>query len=257
MRESRLADMEAYIRAHRSVSLDTLCQVFDISKNTVRRDVSELVARTDIRKIYGGVSIQQTSLPPPFVERAAINQEAKMEIGRMAARLVADGDIIYIDSGTTTCNMVDFLQGRQNVTILTNSLDVINRAAANPGLNVIALPGVLNRKTLSFTGPVTIEAIKSFNISKAFMAANGITPENGATQSTPTEFAMKKAVVKRSDQVYLMAESGKFGVVSLFTYCPLERFNLIITDTAPSIEFTNAFRSFDGEIICCDQPEPN
>lgn len=251
MRENRLEEMEAYIRSHRTVSLDTLCQVFDISKNTVRRDVNELVARTDIRKIYGGVSIQQTNLPPPFVERAAMNQEAKVEIGRMAARHVEDGDVIYIDSGTTTCTMVDFLQGRQNVTILTHSLDVINRAATNPGLNVVVLPGILSRKTLSFTGPATIEAINSFNIGKAFMAANGITPENGATQSTPTEYAMKKAVVARSDQVCLMVESGKFGVASLFTYCPLERFNLIITDTAPSVEFTEAFSSFDGKIICC------
>ena len=74
MREERLTQMEAYIRTHRSVSLDTLCEVFGISKNTVRRDIGEIVARTDIRKIYGGVSTQYNGLiPPPFIERSGVN----------------------------------------------------------------------------------------------------------------------------------------------------------------------------------------
>ena len=111
MREERLTQMEAYIRTHRSVSLDTLCEVFGISKNTVRRDIGEIVARTDIRKIYGGVSTQYNGLiPPPFIERSGVNSEAKDEIARCAAGLVADGDIIYVDSGTTTCRIVDHLQ---------------------------------------------------------------------------------------------------------------------------------------------------
>ena len=90
MREERLTQMEAYIRTHRSVSLDTLCEVFGISKNTVRRDIGEIVARTDIRKIYGGVSTQYNGLiPPPFIERSGVNSEAKDEIARCAAGLTA------------------------------------------------------------------------------------------------------------------------------------------------------------------------
>lgn len=94
MREERLSKMEAYIRLQKSVSLDTLCEVFGISKNTVRRDIADIIARTDIRKIYGGVSIPYNKIPPPFEERMSINTDKKDCIGRLASSLVEDGDII-------------------------------------------------------------------------------------------------------------------------------------------------------------------
>lgn len=253
MREERLVKMEAYIRSRKSVSLDTLCQVFNISKNTVRRDVADIVARTDIRKTYGGVSISYNKIPPPFEERLTLNMEAKDYIGKLAAALVEDGDIIYVDSGTTTCRIIDYLGERSNVTVLTHSLDVINRAIRYPQLDIISLSGALNRKTLSFTGQSTIDVLQSCNISKAFMAANGVTVQNGATQSTSIEFAIKKSVVERSHDVYLMVESRKFGGVSLFTYCPLDRIDMIITEAPPPEDFAEAYHELGGRIIC---PEP-
>lgn len=249
MREERLSKMEAYIRHQKSVSLDMLCEVFGVSKNTVRRDIADIVARTDIRKIYGGVSIPYNKIPPPFEERLSINMDAKDCIGRLAAALVEDGDIIYVDSGTTTCRIIDHLQDRRNVTVLTHSLDVINRAVHYPQLNIISLSGALNRKTLSFTGQSTIDVLQSCNISKAFMAANGITVQNGATQSTSIEFAIKKSVVERSHDVYLMVENRKFGAVSLFTYCPLDRVDIIITEAAPPADFSDAYHELGGRIL--------
>ncbi|MBQ4651266.1 MAG: DeoR/GlpR transcriptional regulator [Oscillospiraceae bacterium] len=159
MREKRLKEIEDYIRKNGSVSLDDLCREFDVSKNTIRRDVAEIVERSDIRKIYGGVSAQRNVIPPPFAERSAVNQDIKESLGRKAAQFVNDGDIIYVDSGTTTCRMIDHLGERNNVTVVTHSLDVINRAVALPGLNIIALSGTLNRKTLSFTGQSTIDVL--------------------------------------------------------------------------------------------------
>ena len=203
MREERLSKMEAYIRLQKSVSLDTLCEVFGISKNTVRRDIADIIARTDIRKIYGGVSIPYNKIPPPFEERMSINTDKKDCIGRLAY----------------------------------------------PELNIISLSGTLNRKTLSFTGQSTIDTLQSFNISKAFMAANGITLQNGATQSTSIEFAIKKSVVERSHDVYLLVENRKFGVVSLYTYCPLDRIDVIVTDAAPTADFSESYRELGGRII--------
>ena len=151
MREVRLTQMENYIREHKSVSLETLCEVFGLSMNTVRRDVKDIIARTNIRKIYGGVSAQIDSIPPSFSVRLGINAEAKALIGMYAAQMVEDNDIIYIDSGTTTCQMVDYLHGKKSITIVTPSLDVINRAVSNPELTIVCLPGSLNRETFSFT----------------------------------------------------------------------------------------------------------
>lgn len=252
MRENRLKKMEDYIRKKGSASLDELCREFDVSKNTIRRDVAEIVEYTDIRKIYGGVSVQRNVIPPPFAERSAVNQDVKESLGKKAAQFVNEGDIIYVDSGTTTCRMIDYLKERSNVTVVTHSLDVINRAATLPGLNIIALSGTLNRKTLSFTGQSTIDVLQDLNISKAFMAANGLSVKNGATQSTSIEFAIKKCVVNRSDTVFMVLERRKIGAVSLLTYCPLERIDTIITEKRPEQVFCEEYEALGGQIILPD-----
>jgi len=249
MRENRLIQMEDYIREKQSVSLDELCEKFDISKNTVRRDIAEIIARSDIRKTYGGVSAPYNQIPPSFSERANVDLDKKQMIGRAAAELVDDDDIIYIDSGTTTCQMIDYLKDRKGLTIITNSLDAINRAAQYPEITLVSLSGNLNRKTSSFTGLSTIEVLKDYNIGKAFMAANGITVKSGATQSTPIEFAIKKTVVSRSRKVYMMVESRKFGESTLLSYCQLEDIDKIITEKSPSAEFCKVYSELGGEII--------
>ena len=140
------------------------------------------------------------------------------------------------------------MHNKKSVTILTYSLDVINRAVTFPNLEIISLSGTLNRKTLSFTGQSTIDVLENCNVSKAFMAANGITIANGATQSTSIEFAIKKNVVSRSDTIFLMAESKKFGAVSLLTYCKIDEIDAIITEKLPSKEFIDAFSLAGGKI---------
>ena len=253
MREDRISKMEEYIRDKKFVSLDELCVKFDVSKNTVRRDINEIIDRSDIKKIYGGVSIQYNKVPPPFAERLAICEDLKDSIGRSAADFVEDGDVIYVDSGTTTCRIVDHLASKKDITLITNSLDVVNRAVEYPEINVISLSGTLSRKTLSFTGPSTIEALQGCNIRKAFMASNGLTVQNGATQSTSIEFAIKKNVVARSDMVFLMIESRKFGTVSMLTYCELNEIDTTITDRMPPKELADAFISQGGSIVLTDR----
>lgn len=249
MKEDRLVKMEQYIREHRLVSLDMLCQMFKVSKNTVRRDIAQITERSDLKKIYGGVSAPYNRIPPSFTERITVNIETKQKIGKCAATLVNDEDIIFIDSGTTTCQIIDFLGAKKNITVITHSLDVINRAAAYPNVTLISLSGTFNRKTQSFTGQSTIEVLQDLNISKAFMSANGVSIKNGASQSTPIEFAIKKTVVSRSENVYVMIENRKFGSVSMLSYCKIEDITSIITEKTPNDEFRNAFTEGGRSII--------
>jgi len=250
MKADRIREMEEFIREKKSVSLDELCEVFNVSKNTVRRDVAEICSRSDIQKIYGGVSVQYNRIPPSFVERSSVNIEVKRRIGKHAATMVEDGDVIYIDAGTTTCQIIDYLGERKNVTVITHSMDVITRAFAYPNLTVIAISGTLNRQTYSFTGQTGPDILKEYNIRKAFMAATGFTIPNGATQAAPYEFAIKEAVTKKSDLNYLMIEGQKIGRVCLLTYATANQFDAIVTDRMPNAEFMQNYTALGGRVIC-------
>lgn len=238
MRSQRIAEIEQYIYSRKSVTLDELCEVFQVSKNTIRRDIEVIIQNPDIVKTYGGVTInsQTKKLLVSFNERNIKNAEAKRLIAAKAASLVNNGDSIFIDSGTTTLCMLDYLRDK-TITLLTNNLEVVTQAIPYENITLVSLPGTLNRKALSFTGNSAAKFLSSYNIKKAFLAATGITLENGATNSSPEETCIKEMAVKKSQETYLLADSGKFGVVSLLTYSDVDSFSGIITEKLPDESF--------------------
>lgn len=236
MRSQRMEQMEAYILEHKTVTLDELCEEFGVSKNTVRRDLDVLLENRRFKKIYGGVTVEDFKELVSFGERNISKLSEKQRIAQKAASLVEDGDVIFIDSGTTTLHLVEYLGERKNVTIVTNNIETILRAIPMENLTLIALPGTLNRKTLSFTGLNAVQLLQQFNIRKAFMASTGYSMESGVTNSSPLESDIKRTAVARSQQVYLLADAAKYGAAALTTYCRLEELNGLITDQLPPQE---------------------
>ncbi|MCI1982470.1 MAG: DeoR/GlpR family DNA-binding transcription regulator [Oscillospiraceae bacterium] len=245
MKINRLDQIEQYITANQTVSLDKLCEVFGISKNTVRRDINDLVKKGNVRKVYGGVTAEKRSLVP-FEERNIKSRKEKQIICQKAAESVNDGDVIYIDSGTTTANLVDFLKGK-NITILTQSLNVVLNALPYSELKIFLLGGNLIRDTNSFS-ILNMNILERYNINKAFMAAAGLSIENGVTNSSPLEYEIKKSIVKKSDKSYLLADHSKFGNSSLMTFCRLEDISCIVTDREPPKKFLSFFEKHSIEL---------
>jgi len=251
VRTKRIGNIEKYIYINKTVTLDQLCEEFKVSKNTIRRDIDELASKGLVKKIYGGVTIPDTQSMKPFEERSISNLGLKQYIAKKAASLVNDGEIIFIDSGTTTFPMVEFIQ-KKNITILTNNIEVIIKCIPHSNINVISLSGMLDRKALSFTGSTAVDVLQQYNISKAFLAATGISSKNGATNSSPAETAIKKTAIERSVKRYLLVDHTKFEVSSLVTYAQFDKLDAIITDQYPDKELENAILSAGCEIILAD-----
>ena len=249
MRNIRLEQMEDFIIKKESVSMEELQQKFETSLNTVRRDVALLLKKGTIEKVYGGVCARKPEQLAPFDVRTIKNQEAKMHIGIKAAELVEEGDIIFLDSGTTTLHLVNSLAKMQNVTIVTHSLHAITAAIPFQGLTIISLPGQLHRKTSSFTGLDAVRFLRTYNIKKAFMAATGLSISNGVTNSSPLEYELKITAMERSASSYLLLDSGKFGQTALLTYASLDKFDGVITDAKPDQSYITALENAGTRII--------
>lgn len=249
MKTFRLRQMEQYILEHDTVSMEELCARFDISMNTTRQDVASLVSKGTVRKIYGGVCANQTNNLIPFEERRLRNIEAKRSIGKAAAELVMDGDVIYIDSGTTTMYMADFMEDKKNVTIITNNFNAISRTLSRPELTVICLPGTLERRTNSFVSAETGRMLEHYNIRKAFMAATGVGAGGEVTNSSPLEFEIKGSAIKNSAMSYLLADSSKFGRTSLMKYANLSQMEQVITDEGVDEEYLLLCRDMGVGVI--------
>lgn len=246
MRISRIDKLEHYILEHKTASIDSLCDEFGISKNTVRRDLEVLVSRGSVEKVYGGVvALENAAVIPELVtfhERANRNADSKQAIAQYAASYVRERDTIFIDSGTTTMNIVDYLTHLSSVTVITASVQVINKSLNHPNINLIVLPGTLKRDTASIVGSSCIEYLEAFNIAPAFMACTGFSIQSGICNASTEEYNIKKAALKKSQKHYLLADSSKFGKTSLMTYGEISQFHYLITDKALSDDFNTYCR---------------
>lgn len=241
MRGYRLKQIEQYILDNDTVSMEAISENFRVSINTVRRDIAELQKLGSIEKIYGGVRAKKSNPLIPFEERHMSHMEEKELIGRRAAELVEEGDIIYLDSGTTTLQVIAGLGDSKRVTIITNNLNALVEAVPYKNLNVITMTGQLDRKTNSFVGMSTLRELESYNIKKAFMAAAGLSLTSGATNSSLLEYEIKSRIVQRSEKAFLLIDASKFGFSSLTTYAQIPDFDAIITDQEPPKEYQEYF----------------
>ena len=236
MKADRILEMERLILQKGAATMDELREHFDISMNTVRRDVVELLERGTVEKVYGGVCARRNEqVLTPYEVRRRGSEEAKAAIGKRAAQLVHDGDIIFIDSGTTTLHMIDHLSHLRELTIITNNLEAINRALPHENITIIALPGQVRRKTRSFTGDDAVSYLRRFNVSIAFMASTGLS-SHGVTNSSPMEYEIKKCAVAGAETTVLLLSRSKFGVTGLMTFAQPEDFDVLVTDEAPDAE---------------------
>lgn len=242
MKVSRLNSIEQYVISRETVSIDELCEVFGVSKNTIRRDLNELEVRGHITKVYGGVTATVPSGAVPTPIRSGLNPIDKSLIGRLAAEEVADGDTIFIDSGTTTLCLLRFLVAKKRITIITHSLGALSEAAKYDNLNIISLGGIYSPTTDSFVGLSTIEALSSMRINKAFMGATGVSLTAGMTNTTFLEAEIKRAVVHRAEMIFGMADSSKIGKEAIVTFCHLKDLTGFITDREPPKEYVELCR---------------
>ena len=249
MRVSRLMKMEEYIVARETATIDELCETFQVSKNTVRRDLDALCKKGAVRKIYGGAASNQAKDTVPFEERNVKNTALKERIARKAAQFIKDGDSIFLDSGTTLTMMYYQLPKVQNLTIFTNNLEVAVRSIADNSYRVIFTGGELSRKTYSTTGSDVARMLECYNIEKAFLSATSVSLESGATNSSRGEFEVKQAAVRRSRYLYLLVDSSKFDSVSLMTFAQMNAFDAVITDKEPSVRYQSYFKKNNVDLI--------
>ena len=249
MRLDRVNNIEQYILEQGTVSLENLSSHFQVSTNTIRRDINELLERGKIRKVYGGVSAAAEILPLPMAVRSARNNTAKQEIGRMAADLVNDGDTIFLDSGSTTPHMLSHLAKKNNVTVVTHSLSAMYEASKYPTLQVIALGGLYNNTTSSYVGVSTLEALSRLAVNAVFIAATGVSLERGLTNTTYFEAEIKRKVVQSNSKIVLLADSSKFDTSSTITFFKFEDLYAVVTEQKPSSKYMDIIRKNNIKLL--------
>ena len=230
MKENRRKHMGELIARRRSMTMQELCDHFQVSMNTIRADVAYLVETGAVQKVYGGVQAVDQKQAPLFASRVLQHTLQKQRIAARACQLIEDGDIIFVDAGTTTMHLLDNLDPRIRVTIVTANLSVIRKACDYENVELIVLPGTVNRRTNSISGVGVLEFLSRYQFNKAFMGVTNVSEDGRLNTSTYIEYEIKRNALLQSRAAYLLVDSSKFGAMGLMAYGKLENMSAIITD---------------------------
>lgn len=255
MKVNRIRKIEELLRDMHSLSIDYLCEYFNVSKNTIRRDIAEMDKNGCIKKVYGGIVLKETQEPVQEDKCGhnwvmnTTNLEAKMKIAQMAADLVEDEDVIYIDIGTTTALLLPYIENKKNVTIVTANIHAINAAVEAEKFNIIATGGTLYPPSKAFVGPSVTRSLSMYNISKFFMSTIGVSIENGATSASPLDCEIQYLLTSKPGKHYLMMDTSKLDAPSLVSYGTLEGFDAVITNEKPMQKYIDYLQDHQVELI--------
>ena len=247
MRVDRLEELRQYIRQNKTVSITDITDHFHISMSTVRRDLSALLEEREFKKVYGGICVDNMRAVP-IEERMSTLSEEKRMIGALAANQASDGDVVFLDAGSTIPYIVEGL-AQQDITIVTNSLPVLNYAAGHPSLRVIVLGGNLNDRLFSFVSYPVDRRLDRINIDVAFMSATGVSLRSGLSIYEYDAISVKEVVIKRGAKIVLLADHSKFGVSATWSYAALDKLTCVVTDRQPPEEFLEEFAKNGTQVI--------
>ncbi|MFV0381716.1 MAG: DeoR/GlpR family DNA-binding transcription regulator [Breznakia sp.] len=249
MKINRIQEMEAFINEKHSVSNEDLCKMFSVSMQTLRRDLKILEDQGRIHKVYGGVisnNFRLQSTVPTLMDRSGIHTSEKEYIGQLAAKLVDDNDIIFIDSGTTVVHMLAHLKKKKNVTIITHALNVMEQAKTLSNVRFISLGGEYNPLTNTFQFSASNY---HYQVSKAFIATVAISLEDGLRNMDYKEGAIKNLVMKSAESVFVLCDSSKFSARAFNFFSTIHPICAVVSDEKVKQETIQRFQENDINII--------
>jgi len=239
-----------FILRSQRISITEVRDTFSVSEATARRDLETLASEGKIQRVHGGaIALTQTPPEQPILQRQDEQMDEKIRIGQAAAALVRDGDTVFLGSGTTVLEAARALRERRNLTVITNSLPVVNVLAGVEGITVICLGGMLRDSELSFIGHITEQALAEVRADKVFIGTRAISLEHGLTHEFLPETMTDRAILKSGKEIIVVADHTKFGRAATVLLAPLESLHILVTDQTASHEFTDAIQSRSIRVI--------
>lgn len=230
------------LQDEKKVIVSELSALFEVSEETIRRDLDKLDKDGLATKSYGGAILNEISgIDMPFNVRKKRNMGGKQVIAELVSGLVQEGEHIIVDPSTTAVSIVKALKSRKRLTVITNSIEVLVELSDVSGWDIISTGGTLRENYLALVGPKAMEGVSSFNADKVILSCKGIDMEKGITDANEMFSQVKQTMLKCAKQRILAVDYTKFDNIAFSQICKLSAIDMVVTDVRPSEEWMNYF----------------
>ena len=232
------------------VIVSDLSVEFNVTEETIRRDLEKLDKEGLAKKTYGGAIVLEThGADLPFNVRKRVNANLKENIAQKIAELISDGDSIILDSSTTAISVTKYIKNRENLTLITNSVEILLELSDKSGWKILSTGGKLKNGSLALVGASAEQMIRDYHVHIAVCSSKGIDMNMGISDSNEEDACMKKAIFSAADRKILAIDSTKFNRRSFVKVFSVSDVDTVVTDEKPSDEWIEFFEKHQVELI--------
>lgn len=220
------------LKNRESIKVKDLCSIFNVSEVTMRKDLSYLSSKGLIIKSHGGARLYRNLLVEPFYnDKKSQHLLEKDQIAKKASEYINDGDVLFFSTGTTITKLCKYIINKNNLTVITNDLNTAYELSGKENIKLIVTGGICRENSYSLIGNMVMNLISSFGATKAFIGCSGFNSIRGITTPLVEEGSIAKLMIENSNQIFILADSSKYGKEALFQTARLKEVDFIITDS--------------------------
>jgi DeoR family fructose operon transcriptional repressor len=242
-----------YMLALRQGSVDVadLAQRYNVTTETIRRDLSDLQSKQLLRRVHGGaIPVERITHEPNLEARDMVNAEEKFRIAQVAAREVPERGSVIIDSGTTGQRLAEVFPVERDVHVVTNSLITALTLSRRGIRDLTVLGGAVRTERRAMVDDMTRAELQHMAIDVLFMSCDGLSFQHGLTTPYREEHMIKRAMIERARKVVALVDSSKFGNVQMFSFAAFDEIDVLVTDTGVDPDAVEILRSHDITVHC-------
>lgn len=246
----RLEIIKGIALKDKKVYVSKLSEKFEVTDETIRRDLEKLEAEGIVKRSYGGAILNSDKSEDdlPFYTRSKENIERKIYIAEKMKKFIKSGNTIVADCSSTVIEIFRLINNVEDVTVITNSVEIFQEMS-NLNLNIISTGGILSKKSLSLQGAITKKTIQNYNVDIAMLSCSGLDLEKGIFDSNEAEAEIKRCMINQCSEVFLLADCTKFNKTSFVKLSEFTDIDYLITDQEPDNEWKTLMNSCNVKII--------
>lgn len=237
------------IQTDKRVLVADLSKKFEVTEETIRRDLEKLEKEGLVTRTYGGAILNQhTNIDLPFAERVDMNLQMKQKVAQKALNYISDHDSLFVDSSSTCFELIKLLNNKQQVTVITNSVKALNEISSDK-LKMISTGGSLRPYSLSLVGSIPQETVKKFNADFAILSCKGIDISKGIMDSNEMDAEVKKVMVQQAGKTMMLVDHTKFDNIAFISFLPFQQIDYLVTDQKPSDDWIKFLHELNVTVI--------
>lgn len=240
------------LRLRSSCRINELAKILNVSEETIRRNVRELAKEGLVRKVHGGVTLNEHGVEPPFHQRMSENRDLKQRVARKVASLIRNGDSLILDIGSTTAYVAQALANHKDLFVVTNSIAVAHTLATRNGNRVMMAGGELRSHDAGAFGAEALNFVCQFSVQHAVLSVAAIDEANGFMLYDLREAEFSREIMRHAGRTIIAADSTKFGRKAPVQIAEPKEIDILVSDAAPTAPIRAMLNANEVEIVLAD-----